>query len=97
MAQKDMAQKESAQKKFRVHVLLKEGVLDVQGKAVESSLPELGVSTVSQVRVGKVIEFVVEDSPEGSTGGDQDELVKKLCEELFSNPVIENYSFEEVA
>ncbi len=43
--------------KAKVHVFLKPGVLDVQGKAVESALHGLGWSDVDRVRVGKVIEF----------------------------------------
>lgn len=91
-----------AKKKFRVRVLLRQGVLDVQGKAIEASLPELGISNISEVRVGKVIEFQLDpetlDTPESrNTGGNGEaELLKKVCEELFSNPVIESYEVEEV-
>jgi len=90
-----------AKKKFRVRVLLKQGVLDVQGKAIETSLPELGISTISGVRVGKVIEFDLDTSSNaenGAAGSEQSEatLLKKVCEELFSNPVIESYEVEEV-
>ncbi|MGA1190685.1 MAG: phosphoribosylformylglycinamidine synthase subunit PurS [Bdellovibrionota bacterium] len=85
-----------AKKKFRVRVLLRQGVLDVQGKAIEASLPELGISNISEVRVGKTIEFQLE--PESTETGDDGEaaLLKKVCEELFSNPVIESYEVEEV-
>lgn len=85
-----------AKKKFRVRVLLRQGVLDVQGKAIEASLPELGISNISEVRVGKVIEFQLD--PETLEGGEngEAELLKKVCEELFSNPVIESYEVEEV-
>ncbi len=74
--------------KYRVIVQLKSGVLDVQGKAIESSLGELGVDTVSDVRVGRVVEF------SASSGDDE---IKKLCDELFSNPVIEDYTIEKIA
>ena len=43
--------------KIKVHVFLKAGVLDVQGKAVEGALQGLGWSGVSNARVGKLIEF----------------------------------------
>jgi phosphoribosylformylglycinamidine synthase len=94
-----------AKKKFRVRVLLRQGVLDVQGKAIEASLPELGISNISEVRVGKVIEFQLDpktpegETPEGETlegENGEAELLKKVCEELFSNPVIESYEVEEV-
>ena len=82
--------------KYRVRVLLKEGVLDVQGKAIESSLPELGVSNISNVRVGKLIEFSMSRD---SSGADDEEqaAVRRVCEELFSNPVIESYQVEEIS
>ena len=43
--------------KIKVHVFLKPGVLDVQGKAVEGALQGLGWTGVSNARVGKLIEF----------------------------------------
>ncbi|MCB0331083.1 MAG: phosphoribosylformylglycinamidine synthase subunit PurS [Bdellovibrionales bacterium] len=80
---------------FRVNVLLKEGVLDVQGKAIESSLPELGVSSISNVRVGKLIEFSFDHEGSSLTDEEQTKLTK-VCHELFSNPVIESYTLTEV-
>ena len=51
--------------KARVEIFLKNGVLDVQGKAVEGALQDLGWASVDQVRVGKVIEFKLQaDSPD---------------------------------
>ncbi len=90
-----------AKKKYRVRVLLRQGVLDVQGKAIEASLPELGISSISDVRVGKVIEFQLDpDTLKAGTldaaTNEEAELLKKVCEELFSNPVIESYEVEEV-
>ena len=92
--------------RYRVNVLLKDGVLDVQGKAIESSLPELGVASISDVRVGKLIEFTMDKEAAGNAGSDStgsnsnpandSAVLRKVCEELFSNPVIESYSIEEV-
>ena len=81
--------------KYRVVVKLKEGVLDVQGKAIESSVSELGVDQICDVRVGRVIEF---SFPEGSSLSKEQskEHIEKMCVELFSNPVIENYTWEQV-
>ena len=45
--------------KARIEIFLKNGVLDVQGKAVEGALQDLGWASVDQVRVGKVIEFAL--------------------------------------
>ena len=68
-----------------VHIFLKPGVLDVQGKAVESAIHSLGWTGVSDVRVGRVIEFDLTDAakPEAE--------VKAMCEKLLANPVIEGY------
>jgi len=70
-----------------VHVFLKPGVLDVQGKAVQTALHGLGWSEVDNVRVGKVIEFDV-------TGEDASAArarVEDMCRRLLANPVIEGY------
>ena len=48
--------------KVKVHVFLKPGVLDVQGKAVEGALQGLGWAGVANARVGKMIEFDLDDS-----------------------------------
>ena len=72
-----------------MHVFLKPGVLDVQGKAVESALHGLGWPAVSDVRVGRVIEF---DLP-GEHAAVEAE-VKAMCERLLANTVIESYRVE---
>jgi phosphoribosylformylglycinamidine synthase subunit PurS len=73
-----------------VHVFLKPGVLDVQGKAVEQALHGLGWGGVEHVRVGKTIEF---DLAAGDAAAAQAE-VKAMCEKLLANPVIESYRVE---
>ena len=75
--------------KVRVHVFLKPGVLDVQGKAVEGALHGLGWADVSNARVGKLIEFDLDDSVEDKAGE-----VKRMCETLLTNTVIESYRIE---
>ncbi len=68
-------------------MFLKPGVLDVQGKAVESALHGLGWPGVANVRVGRVLEF---DLPEGAGAGE----VTAMCERLLANTVIESYRVE---
>jgi phosphoribosylformylglycinamidine synthase len=76
--------------KARVHVFLKPGVLDVQGKAVENALHGLGWTGASQVRVGRVIDFnLAADSAAAA-----DDEVKAMCDQLLANPVIESYRVE---
>lgn len=74
----------------KVHVFLKPGVLDVQGKAVEQALHGLGWADVAGVRVGKTIEF---DLAAGDKAAAEAE-VKAMCEKLLANTVIESYRVE---
>lgn len=74
----------------KVHVFLKPGVLDVQGKAVENALHGLGWSGVEGVRVGKTIEFDLKASD--ATAAEAE--VKQMCEKLLANTVIESYRVE---
>ena len=71
-------------------MFLKPGVLDVQGKAVESALHGLGWTGASQVRVGRVIEFDVAGDEKASVEAE----VKAMCEKLLANTVIEAYRVE---
>ena len=73
--------------KARVHVMLKNGVLDPQGEAVRHALGALGFEGVQSVRKGKVIEL---DLAEGSSEAD----VTAMCEKLLANTVIESYTVE---
>ncbi len=73
--------------KARVHVMLKNGVLDPQGEAVRHALGALGFDGVNGVRQGKVIEL---DLAEGASEAD----VTRMCEKLLANTVIESYSVE---
>ena len=74
--------------KVKVHVFLKPGVLDVQGKAVEGALQNLGWGGVANARVGKLIEFDFDGE------GDPVAEAKRMCETLLANTVIESYRVE---
>jgi phosphoribosylformylglycinamidine synthase len=73
----------------RVTVLIrpKDGILDPQGDAVESSLRKLGFD-VEHVRVGRVVDFEVDTATDADTRA----AVKQMCEQLLANPLIETYS-----
>ncbi len=73
--------------KARVHVMLKNGVLDPQGEAVCHALGAMGFEGVNGVRQGKVIEL---DLADGATEAD----VTAMCEQLLANTVIESYTVE---
>lgn len=73
----------------RVTVTLKTEVLDPQGDAIKKGFESLGVTGVSSVRVGKIIEL--ELAPGVS---DPDAVVRAAADKLLANPVIEDFSVE---
>ncbi|MCB2115525.1 MAG: phosphoribosylformylglycinamidine synthase subunit PurS [Rhodobacteraceae bacterium] len=76
--------------KARVHVMLKDGVLDPQGEAVRHALGTLGFSGVEAVRQGKVIELDLSATDKGAAEAE----VRAMCEKLLANTVIEKYTVE---
>ena len=70
-----------------VHVGLKPGVLDPQGRAIARSLTDLGFGGVQDVRIGKVITLDL-------ANGTSEDTVRDMCEKLLANTVIENYRIE---
>lgn len=76
--------------KVKVHVTLKTGVLDPQGKAIEHTLGSLGFSGVSDVRQGKYIELTVAETDADKARAQVDEM----CKKLLANTVIENYQID---
>ena len=76
--------------KVRVHVSLKNGVLDPQGRAIHHAIEGLGFSGVADVRAGRLIELDVDDSV-------TDAALDEMCRKLLANMVIENYRVERVA
>jgi phosphoribosylformylglycinamidine synthase len=84
-----MSDPESAMK-ARVHVTLKTGVLDPQGKAIGNALHRLGFAEVGEVRQGKFIELeLAETDPERARA-----RLDEMCRRLLANTVIENYRIE---
>ena len=73
--------------KAKVHVMLKEGVLDPQGEAIRHSLGAMGFDGVQGVRQGKVIELDLAPGTDEAT-------VTQMCERLLANTVIESYRIE---
>ncbi len=76
--------------KARIVVTLKTGVLDPQGKAIESALTSLGIDGVEGVRQGKVFDVEIGDSDPAQA----EATLKAACEKLLANTVIENYAIE---
>jgi phosphoribosylformylglycinamidine synthase len=78
--------------KALVHVMLKNDVLDPQGKAIQRASVSLGHSAVRSVRQGKLFELEL-DAPDRAAA---ERLVRELAEKLLSNPVIEDYRIERI-
>lgn len=76
--------------KGRVHVFLKESVFDPQGNTVAQSLKRIGFSKVKDVRIGRVIDIDLE----GMNPEDAKDSLRKMCDKLLANPVIESYKYE---
>ena len=76
--------------KAKIYVTLKNGVLDPQGKVILSSLFNLGIEGLEDVRVGKYMEVVLKD-----LGREEAQrLLDDACRRLIANTVIEDYRIE---
>lgn len=76
--------------KARVHVTLKNGVLDPQGQAIRHALENLGFAGIDEVRQGKYIELDIAESDPARAR----ESVEAMCAQLLANTVIENYDID---
>ena len=77
--------------KAKVHVTLRDGVLDPQGKAIANALHALGFGEVEEVRQGKFIEVQLANGIDRDSAKRQ---VEAMCAKLLANPVIEDYAIE---
>ncbi|MGZ4315701.1 MAG: phosphoribosylformylglycinamidine synthase subunit PurS [Gaiellaceae bacterium] len=75
--------------KATILVRPKDGILDPQGQAVESSLRQLGFA-VGEARVGRVVDLEVESNDAAGARAE----VERMCEQLLANPLIESYEIE---
>ncbi|OGU40129.1 MAG: phosphoribosylformylglycinamidine synthase, purS protein [Ignavibacteria bacterium GWB2_35_12] len=70
-----------------IQITLKKGILDVQGKAVENALHAIEFPMLSNLRIGKYVEMIVEaDDKEKATAS-----VIDACNKLVANPIIEDF------
>ncbi|HYI23419.1 MAG TPA: phosphoribosylformylglycinamidine synthase subunit PurS [Candidatus Limnocylindrales bacterium] len=76
--------------RFAVDVMPRDGILDPQGRAVEAALPQLGASSVHEVRVGRRVELTVDaaDPAEART------VVERLAADFLSNPLVEKWEID---
>jgi phosphoribosylformylglycinamidine synthase len=76
--------------KAKIHVTLKQGILDPQGKAIEHALDSLGFENAANVRVGKYMELDLQEKDKAKAETE----VKAMCEKLLANTIIEEYRYE---
>ena len=78
--------------KFAVTVTLKKDVLDPQGKVVSQTLKNMGMSNLKQVRQGKFFEIDLDESD--TARGEA--KVRKMCEKLLANQIIEDFQIKKI-
>ncbi len=74
----------------KIFIKPKKGILDPQGKAVSGALGRLGFGRIQEVRIGKYIEIKLDDQDRSSAQAE----VRRMCETLLVNKVIEDFTFE---
>lgn len=80
--------------KAKIIVSLRSSILDPQGKAVHQALGSLGMYSVRDVRIGKYIEMLIDESDFNSAN----HIAEESCKKLLANPVMEDfqYTLEEI-
>ena len=73
-----------------IDVMPKKEILDPQGKAVSGSMKNLGLSEITNVRIGKHISLEVEADSEA----DANEKVEQACKKLLANLIMESFTFK---
>jgi len=73
----------------KIKITPKQGILDPQGAASQKALSSLGFTDVADVRVGKYIELKLDVNDKCKAN----EIVEDMCNKLFANMVIENYTY----
>jgi len=76
--------------KAKIRVTLRQSILDVQGKAVQHALENLGYASVDKARIGKYIEVRINEDDEAEA----ERISDQICRKLLANPVMEDYSIE---
>jgi phosphoribosylformylglycinamidine synthase len=71
-------------------VTLRPSILDVQGKAAQHALENLGYSSVESIRIGKYMEVIIGED----FRAEAEQVCNEICQKLLSNPIMEDFSFE---
>ncbi|AOS83397.1 phosphoribosylformylglycinamidine synthase [Chlorobaculum limnaeum] len=76
--------------KAKIKVTLRPSILDVQGKAAQHALENLGYSSVESIRIGKYMEVTIGEE----SRAEAERVCNEICQKLLSNPIMEDFSFE---
>ena len=78
--------------KFSVTVTLKKDVLDPQGKVVQNTLVNIGMSNLKNIRQGKYFEIEVDENNQSIA----EKKVDEMCKKLLVNLIIEDYKINKI-
>ncbi|MBI5020569.1 MAG: phosphoribosylformylglycinamidine synthase subunit PurS [Ignavibacteriales bacterium] len=73
----------------KINVTLRKSILDPQGKAVHHGLESQGLKSITEVRIGKYIELMIDVDSET----DAKRITEEACKKLLANPVMEDYTY----
>lgn len=76
--------------KASIQIKLRSSILDPQGKATHHALGSLGYSSIEQVRIGKLVELMIDESDESKAA----KVAEEACQKLLANQVMEDFSIE---
>ena len=76
--------------KAEIDVMPLDALLDPQGKAVTSSMQNIGLEEISEVRVGRHVRLMVDAASESEAKSKVDEA----CKKLLANQIMESYTFQ---
>lgn len=75
--------------KAEIDVMPLEALLDPQGKAVTSSMKNIGLDAIDGVRIGRHVRLFVE----ASNKDEADKMVDEACKKLLANQIMESYTY----
>jgi phosphoribosylformylglycinamidine synthase len=76
--------------KAEIDVMPLDALLDPQGKAVTSSMKNIGLESIDGVRIGRHVRLFVE----ASSQEDATQKVEEACKKLLANQIMEKYTFQ---
>ena len=76
--------------KAKIYISYKDGILDPQGKTINTALASIGIDKIDSVRMGKYIEMNIS----GVSYEEADKITKESCKKLLANPNTETFTYE---